>query len=120
MKYCSTVKIGLTLIFFMTLPLAFGACEPALIIYVQNQTDETLQIFHGDEVFVGEAVPGGEVTYKTDGIYPDYIVTVKDTDGNTVYIANFTQDDLKGKRMYRIVIPPTGKSVEPSDNVTGE
>ena len=110
MKYCSTVKIGLTLIFFMTLPLAFGACEPSLTIIVSNQTNEPLRIYHGGEVFVGEAIPGGEVTYKTWGNLSQYNVQAKDNDRNTVYSVNFTSDDVKGKRMHRIVVPPTGKA----------
>ena len=104
----------------MTLPFAFGACEPALTIHVENQTDETLQIFHGDEVFVGEVVPGGEVTYKTWGNLSQYNVQAKDNDRNTVYSVNFTSDDVKGKRTYRIVIPAKAKSAEQSENITGK
>ena len=117
----SIARVGLLSILFTTLSFALMACEPMLYITVHNQTDNTLQIFHGGEVFVGEAVPKGEITYQTDGIYSHYTVTAKDLDGNVVYSANFTRDDIVNKNYkYDVYFPPKETETESSDNATGK
>ena len=110
MKSCSSIaKIGFLLIFLVTLSFAIGACflplEPTLDITVHNQTDGTLQIFFGD-AFIDDAVPGGEATIKTAGIFSKYKIIAKDMDENVVYSTTFTQDDLKGKKTYDVYFPP--------------
>jgi hypothetical protein len=97
----------------------FFPADPALTIRVSNQTDQTLRIFAEGEVFVGEAASGGEVKYQTDAIFPHYSVVAKDMQGDTVYTANFTKEDIGGKRTYRVVIPATGNGIEESNNMTG-
>ena len=75
------------------------ACESLIDITIHNQTDETLQIFIYSEVFLANALPGGEVVWEIERIQPRYNVTAKDMDGNTLYTADFTRDDLKGKKL---------------------
>ena len=75
------------------------ACESLIDITIHNQTDETLKIFINSEVFLANALPGGEVVWEIERIQPRYNVTAKDMDGNTLYTADFTRDDLKGKKL---------------------
>jgi len=113
------VKTSFLLIFMVALSFALMACEPTLYITVHNQTDETLQIFLDGETFIDKAIPGGEVKFKTAGIFSHYNVTAKGIDGNLLYTANFTRDDLKGKKTYDVYFPPMETDTENSDNVTG-
>ena len=121
MKLSSGIaKIAFVTIFFVTLSFTLGACflpwEPMVHITVNNQTDQTLQVFNAD-VFIGKADPGGEVKYDL-GIYSYYTVVAKDMEGNVVYTTNFTRRDISGKKTYTVVIPPTAKGAEQSGNVT--
>lgn len=116
-------------VWFFILPGLLG--EPSLEITVHNQTDETLMIFNSDtlvgnavpeeNIFIGNAIPGEKVKFYTGRIYPGVhdIIIAKDLEGNVVYSANLTGEDLERKRTYRVVIPPMAKGVEQSDNVTG-
>jgi len=119
----SKAKIGALFILLVILSFALGACWglPTLHITVHNQTDETLQIFNRGELFIGAVVPGGEVKFETGAIYPHYSITAKDVDGNTVYTANFTQDDIAKKNYkYDVYFPAKVAETENSDNITGE
>ena len=118
--FVSKARIGLLLIFLVTASSVLMACEPTLYITVHNQTDETIQIFFDGETFIDKAIPGGEVKFKTAGIFSHYNVTAKDLDGNVVYSANFTRDDVKGKKTHDVYFPPKETKTENSDNVTGE
>ncbi len=106
-------------VLLVVLSATLVACEPSLEIQVLNQTDKALKIFD-DEVLKGTAVAGGELRYKTWAIFSDYFVTAKDINGNVVYSANFTRDDISSKKTYRVVIPSTAKGVEQGDNATGK
>ena len=111
----------LVLLLFLTmlfLATAVSACEPLITIHVQNKTDETLQI-EIDEVPVGKALPDGEVTHQTYVIFSTYSVIAKDMDGNIVHTANFTREDISGKKTHSVVIPAIAKG-EQSDNATGK
>jgi hypothetical protein len=102
-------KRALSLMFLIiSFSLAASAlsCEPMVTIHIENQTSETLQIYYQDELFLGTAEPGGEVKWKYDAIYPTYNISGRDIAGNVVYSANFTREDLSGKKTYRVVIPP--------------
>ena len=110
----SSSSIAKILTFLLTLTLALGTCgltgcidygTPIITIIVHNQTDETLQIFLDGEVFVGEAVPGGEMQFKTVGVSGDYIITAKDIEGNRVYDTGFTYVG-RSKRTYHVYFPP--------------
>jgi len=105
----STAKTVLSLLFFVILTSAVGACipviEPALDITVHNQTNETLQIFFG-AADIGQVAPGSNIKFTTGANLPFYDIIAKDTNGNIVYSVNFTQDDLKGKRRYDVYFPP--------------
>lgn len=104
----SIAKIVSAVIFLVTLAFALEACEPLITFRVQNQTHETLKVYR-DDLFLGEAIAGGEVKFEIEVIYPTYNIIAKDMDGNVVYTANFTRKDISGKRTYRVVIPPRGK-----------
>ena len=128
-SFSSIAKIGFFLMFLAALSFVFGACglkgciqigTPAITVIVHNQTSETLQIFLDDEVFVGEAIPGGELKFRTHGVSADYIITAKDVDGNRVYETGFTYDALKSERSYDVYFPPKETETESSDNVTGK
>jgi|WetSurMetagenome_2_1015567.scaffolds.fasta_scaffold60507_2 hypothetical protein len=106
----------ITTVFFTS--SCFFPAEPLLTIRISNQTDQTLRIFSEGEVFVGDISPGGELKYKTDAIYLHYSVVAKDIQGNIVYSANFTKEDIGGKKTYHIVVPRISNSSEKSDNVT--
>lgn len=120
----TTIGVISILLLSATLLSAFGACflpsEPMLTIQVHNQMDKTLRIFLDGETFVGDAIPDGQLKFKTIGILSSYRVVAKDLNGNVVFSARFTQEDLKRKRTYKIVIPPDGKDAEHSDNATGK
>ncbi len=114
------VRIGLLLIFLVAISSVFMACEPLIDIRIHNQTDETLQIFIDSEVFIGNALPGGEVVWEIERIQPTYNITAKDMDGNALFTANFTRDDLKGKKTYDVYFPPLEDEAESSDTKTEE
>ena len=119
MKLSSNIaKIVFLMIFLVTFFFGLGACEPMLTIRVHNQTDKTLKIFFGD-AFIDYAAPEQEVKIRTLGIFPGYEIIAKDVEENVVYTANFTREDISGKKTYRVTIPPTAKSIKQSDNVTG-
>jgi hypothetical protein len=87
--------------------LAFSACEPLIIIRVQNQTDKQLQIYYGfvgDELLLGNAPLGGEVQHRTETIYQDYRISAKDENGNLVFSTRFRSSDLSGKKEYLVII----------------
>ena len=88
--------------------VALTACEPLVTIRVENDTDEMLRIFN-DDVFVDDASPQGEVRYQTEVIYPRYITVAEDMEGNIVFKAEFTRDDVSGKETYKVTLPPMGK-----------
>ena len=119
-KLSNTIaKIVFLVLALVTLSAVISACEPLITIRVQNQTNQSIQIFN-DDVFIDTAVPGGEVKYDLPAIFPDYIVVAKDAEGNVVYTANFTRRDISGKKIYSVVIPPTAKASQQSGNATGE
>ncbi len=118
MRLSVILRISSLLIFLMTLSLIFGACEPLVEIKIRNETDQTLRIFTGN-TFIDSAAPGREVIWEIESIYPKYNIIAKDMDGNSIYAKTFTQEELK-RNKWRVVIPPTAKSVEQSDNVTGK
>jgi hypothetical protein len=89
MKYSNTAKIGLLLIFLMTLSLIFGACEPLVEIKIHNETNQTLRIFTG-ETFIESAAPGKKVNWEIETIYDEYEISAKDMAENTVYAKTFT------------------------------
>ena len=113
--FVSKVKIGSLLIFLVAVSSVFMACEPIIDISIHNQTDETLKIFTGDTL-IGNALPGGEIVWEIARIFLHYNVTAKDMDGNVLFTANFTRDDLKGKKTYDVYFPP----LEGEDNIEGE
>ncbi len=115
----SKVRIGLLLIFLVTVSSVFMACEPGINIRVHNQTAQTLKIFTGD-TFIEDVLPGGEIDWEVVSILPKYTITAKDMDGNVLYTANYTRDDFKGKKTYDVYFPPLEDEGESSDNVTGE
>ena len=95
------------LLAIISLMLALSACEPLINLMVQNKTDIELQIyegFTGDEIRIGNAVPNGEVKFKTESIYPDYRIAAKDENGNLVFSTTFTRYDLQGKKEYLVII----------------
>ena len=94
--------------------------EPAINIRIHNQTDEALQIFIDGEVYIGRASPGGEVVWEIERNQPNYKITAKDMDGNTVYVVTWTRNDLKGKYTYDVYFPPKETETESSDNITGK
>ena len=103
-------KRALSLLFLVisfSLAASSLSCEPMMVtIHIENQTSESLQIYYQDELFLGTAEPGGEVKWKYDAYYPTYDISARDIAGNVVYSANFTREDLSGKKTYRVVIPP--------------
>ena len=101
------MRIILLLLAIISLMLIFSACEPLIIIRVQNQTEMALQIyqgFAGDEILMGNAVPNGEVKFKTESRYPEYRIAAKDENGNLVFSTTFTNWDLQGKKEYLVII----------------
>ncbi|MFC1991895.1 hypothetical protein ACFLVC_04160 [Chloroflexota bacterium] len=99
--------LGILFAIIVVLAPLIQACKPGLTVRVHNQANETLQIFWEGEVFVAEIVPGVEVEFLADGRYSQYKVTAKDTDGNTVYVATWTRDDIKNKNYkYDVYFPP--------------
>ena len=42
---------------------AFVQYEPSIDIMIHNETDETLKIFIDGEIYIGTAMPGGEVVW---------------------------------------------------------
>ncbi len=109
------VYITLIMILLILTVSMLMACEPGIDIRIHNQTDETLQIFIDGEVFIGDAIPGGEVVWGVARIFPHYTITAKDIDGEIVYTADFTRDDLKGKKTYDVYFPPLEDEAESSD-----
>ncbi|MFC2070557.1 hypothetical protein ACFLTB_05260 [Chloroflexota bacterium] len=91
--------------------------EPEVDIRIHNQTNETLEIFDID-YYITRIEPGGVEVWETAGIFPDYTITAKDMDGNTVYEITWTNDDMKGKEMYDVYLPPSENGAESSDNGT--
>jgi len=114
MRVMPTVII---LIFLLLTGSILMACEPLIDISIHNETDETLQIYIGvgGDVFIGDALPQGEVVWSVVRILPHYTITAKDMDGNVLYTANFTRDDLRGKKTYDVYFPPLEGEVESSD-----
>ena len=103
--------MALFLLFVFAIAVFASACkpfmgEPLVEIRVHNQTDEILNIFNDGEVFVGQAIPGGGVMFELESIYPEYEITAKDMNGNMVYSASFTRDDIKGEKTYDVYFPP--------------
>jgi len=91
-------------VLFITL-ISMNPLEPEIItVIVQNRTNRTLEIYQND-LSRGMAMPSDAVKYRTDSIYPNYHIFAKDTDGKIVFETNFTSDELRGKREYRVVIP---------------
>lgn len=112
------VRTAFLLIFVVTVSLTLVACRELVIIRIHNQTDETLQIFT-DDAFIGEAVGGGQLKWKIEYYHPTYKIIAKDTDGNTVYAKTFTREELI-RNKWRVVIPPTAKGTQQTDNTTGK
>ena len=122
------VKIGVFLIFLTIISFYTVAClpegctpfptEPVVDIKIHNQTNETLHIFIDGEVFIGKAFPGRTVVWETGSFYPEYKITAKDTDGNTLYIVTWTRDDVIDKETYDVYLPPPEKGTEQGDNAT--
>jgi hypothetical protein len=104
------VIVTLSVVFLLLISSGLTACEPSIDITIRNQTNETLQIYIGvgGDVFIGEALPGGEVVWSIERIQPHYTITVRDMDGDVLYTANFTRDDLNGKKTYDVYFPPLG------------
>ena len=101
------MRMILLLLTFISLILAFSACEPLIEIRVQNKTDWTLQIYQGfvgDEIRIGSAAPYDEVKYKIETIYSNYRIAVKDENGNLVFSTTFTSKDLQGEKEYFVII----------------
>ena len=101
------MRIILLLLAFISLILAFSACEPLTEIRVQNKTDMALQIyqgFAGDEILMGSAAPHNEMKFKTETIYQNYRVAAKDENGNVLFATTFTSKDLQGKNEYLVTI----------------
>ena len=116
-KKC-VILLGIALlIFLVTVSSVLMACEPSIDIIIHNQTDETLQIYSsiGGDVFIGDALPQGEVVWTVERILPHYTITAKDMDGDVVYTIDFTRDDLKGKETYDVYFPPLEGEAESSD-----
>lgn len=111
------ILLCLVLLLLLAVPFFMSACEPSITIRVQNQTDKALEIFN-DDVLIGIAVPGGEVKYELAVIFSHYVVIARDMDGNLVYSKVFTREDMV-RNKWRVVIPPTAKNIEQSDNATG-
>jgi len=81
-------------------------------------TDEPLNIFIDGENFLTTVKSSSTVVWHRDRIGGVYEITAKDLDGNTVYIVTWTRDDMKDKETYDVYLPPSGKGIENSSNIT--
>jgi len=113
---------GAIFVFLLLIPIVIvayfpGGCslgpyEPAIAIKIHNQTDEELKIFIDGEVFLGRVFPGGDVVWEIERIHPHYKITAKDKDGNTIYIATLTGEDVVDKETYDVYFPPSRNNEE--------
>jgi hypothetical protein len=82
------------------------ACEPALIIEVENQTEQTL-IIYNDGRQIGEVAP--DETAKMDaGANVGAFIEARHSEGEVVYAKEFTRSELYHAR-YKIVISPSSE-----------
>jgi len=111
------VNIALIMILLILMSGVLMACEHLIDITIHNQTDETLQKYSSisGDVFIGDALSQGEVVWTVERILPYYTITVKDMDGEVVYTAEFTRDDLKGKKTYDVYFPPLEGEAESNE-----
>jgi len=92
---------------------------PKIDIRINNMTDGLLKIFIDGEYYLTTVKPRSTVVWYTDRIGGVYEITAKDLDGNTVYNVTWTIDDLDGKEIYDVYLPPLEDGPESSDNFTG-
>ena len=109
-------RLVFMVIFLVAISLALVACEPSIGIEIHNETDKTLNIYTGDTL-IGSVDPGKELTWDTEPIYNAYQISAKDADGKTIYSDIISREEME-RNKWRVVIPPTAKSIEQSDNVT--
>lgn len=84
------------------------ACEPSITFKVVNKTQMNLGIYYTG-VFEGTVSPSKILYFEQFANYPVFSITAKDANGNVFYSANFTRNDVKGKKTFEILIPPSPK-----------
>jgi hypothetical protein len=100
-----TVNVALILL------LVAWACEPAVRIRIQNQTDQVLSIFIGGYSGIGDSIgnvaPGAEIRSGGVLMYDPFRIEAKNAQGEVVYSKQFSFEELNRKMNWTVIIKPS-------------
>jgi len=102
----SVVSLFALIALLIVLPLLAIACEPPLIIEVENQTDQTLIIYNFGRQ-IGEVAPG-KIAKMDAGADIGAVIEARNSEGELVYSKKFTPLELSDIGD-KIVISPSSE-----------
>ena len=118
-KRLPLVLLSTMLLLFLFISSACACIvEPGVDLLINNQTDQTLEIYiEGDRTILPKALPGETTKISTMlinpiDIYPDdhkFLIEAKTEEGEVVYSEEFTWQELDDMD-WTIVIPPPATS----------